>query len=121
MPADALLQALETVFAGRIFLPAEVFGRGGFSPTAAPRKQVATSESLGLSERLFETLYWVCQGYSNKLVARKMGISDETVRKDYVGKLLQKFRVTTRAELIVEVSRRGLAIQLPTDQKESPG
>lgn len=114
MENDGLFRrALDTVFAGSIFLPANILGRGGFSPASSLSHPVVTPESLGIHGRLLETLYWVCQGLPNKLIARKMGISDDTVRKDYMTKLFRILGVVRRTELMVEVSRRGLVIPPP--------
>lgn len=119
MENDSLFRrALDTVFAGSIFLPANILGRGGFSPAASAPKQSVTPESLGISGRLLETLYWVCQGLPNKLIARKMGIEEGTVRKDYLPNLFRKLGVVRRTELMVEVSRRGLIIPAPHASEE---
>ena len=114
MDNDGLFRkALDTVFAGSIFLPANILGRGGFSPASASAKAEVTPDSLGIQGRLLETLYWVCQGLPNKLIARKMGIEEGTVRKDYLPNLFRKFGVVRRTELMVEVSRRGMIIPPP--------
>lgn len=114
MENDQLFRrALDTVFAGSIFLPANILGRGGFSPSSPSSRPAETPESLGIQGRLLETLYWVCQGLPNKLIARKMGIEEGTVRKDYLPKLFVKFGVVRHTELMVEVSRRGMVIPAP--------
>ena len=116
MDNDSLFRrALDTVFSGSIFLPANILGRGGFSPLGQPSKPADTPASLGIQGRLLETLYWVCQGLPNKLIARKMGIEEGTVRKDYLPNLFRKFGVVRRTELMVEVSRRGLVIPQPVE------
>lgn len=113
MDSDGLFRrALDTVFQGSIFLPASVIGRGGFSP--APAAPAAVSpESLGVTGRSLEALYYVCQGLPNKAIARHMGIEEGTVRKDYLPKLFRIFNVVRRTELLIEVSRRGIAIPAP--------
>lgn len=115
MENDSLFRkALDTVFGGSIFLPANILGRGGFSPSSSVPKNSVTPESLGITGRLLETLYWVCQGLPNKLIARKMGIEEGTVRKDYLPNLFRKLGVVRRTELMVEVSRRGMIIPQPS-------
>ena len=114
MENDSMFRrALDTVFAGSIFLPANILGRGGFSPPSQVSKPVETPEALGIGGRPLEALYWLCQGLPNKLIARKMGIEENTVRKDYLPKLFRTFGVVRRTELIVEVSRRGMIIPQP--------
>lgn len=114
MDSDGLFRrALDTVFHGSIFLPANVIGRGGFSPaTPSPPAQVSP-EALGISGRVLEALYWVCQGLPNKSIARNMGIEEGTVRKDYLPRLFRAFKVVRRTELLIEVSRRGMVVPPP--------
>ena|ERR1017187_66863 len=114
MESDGLFRkALDTVFQGNIFLPASVIGRGGFSPPGlAPSK--VSADSIGVTGRALEVLYYLCQGLPNKAIANRMGIEETTVRKDYVPKLFRLFRVTRRTELLVEISRRGISIPTPS-------
>lgn len=104
--------ALSTVFQDGVFLPASVVG-GGAAATSQPADSSALLKDLGLSPRLCEVLYHVCQGLPNKSIARLMGISEGTVRKTYVSDLLRVFKVARRTELIIEVSRLGLRIPRP--------
>ena len=122
MDSEGLFRrALDTVFQGSIFLPANVIGRGGFSPAppaAAPAPVAA--ESLGISGRALEVLYYVCQGLPNKSIARNMGIEEGTVRKDYLPRLFRLFKVARRTELLIEVSRRGIVIPPPAPAQAAP-
>ncbi|WP_162806638.1 response regulator [Sphingosinicella terrae] len=114
MESDGLFRrALDTVFQGSVFLPANVIGRGGFSPTPPSTQAPVTAESLGISGRALEALYWVCQGLPNKAIARHMGIEEGTVRKDYLPRLFRIFKVVRRTELLIEVSRRGIHVPRP--------
>ena len=49
-----------------------------------------------------------------KTIANKMNIAEGTVRKDYVPKLLQLFKVTRRTQLVAEIARRGIVIPKPS-------
>ena len=114
MESDGLFRrALDTVFSGSIFLPATVIGRGGFSPAQPAVPAAVSPETLGITGRTLEALYYVCQGLPNKLIARNMGIEEGTVRKDYLPKLFRIFHVVRRTELMIEVSRRGIAVPKP--------
>jgi two-component system nitrate/nitrite response regulator NarL len=114
MESDGLFRrALDTVFQGNIFLPSIVIGRGGFSPAPAVAPASLSVESIGVTGRALEVLYYLCQGLPNKAIANRMGIEEATVRKDYVPKLFRLFRVARRTELLVEISRRGLSIPTP--------
>jgi two-component system, NarL family, nitrate/nitrite response regulator NarL len=115
MDSEGLFRrALDTVFQGNIFLPASVIGRGGFSPAPSVAPTSISAESIGVTGRSLEVLYYLCQGLPNKTIANRMGIEEATVRKDYVPKLFKLFRVTRRTELLVEISRRGLSVPTPT-------
>jgi two-component system nitrate/nitrite response regulator NarL len=103
--------ALDTIFGGSIFLPPNVIGRGGFSPVSPNR--TSSLDSMGLTARSVEVLYYLCQGLPNKLIAKKMEIEEGTIRKDYVPKLFRAFNVARRTELLVEVARRGLVLPIP--------
>jgi DNA-binding NarL/FixJ family response regulator len=63
-----------------------------------------TRDSVGDGDRLSpqerQVLALVAQGRTNKQVAVAMRISDKTV-KNYLSKILQKLRVTRRAEAAV--------------------
>lgn len=109
---DVFRTALDTILGGQIYLPHTVLGRGGYSPeTTLPSKQVSL-ERFDLSPRLTETLGYLCQGMSNKAIARRMSLAESTV-KEYCSDLLQKFHVRRRTELIVEMARRGIVLPKP--------
>ena len=100
-------RALSTVFGGGVYLPASIVGSNRLGHASA-------AAELGLTPRLCEVLYYVCQGLPNKSIANRLGISEGTVRRDYVSDLLRFFKVARRTELIVEVARRGITIPPPT-------
>jgi two-component system nitrate/nitrite response regulator NarL len=115
MEGDGLFRrALDTVFQGNIFLPATVIGRGGYSPSPSMVPPAVSAETIGITGRALEVLYYLCQGLPNKAIANRMRIDEATVRKDYVPKLFKLFRVTRRTELLVEISRRGLSVPTPS-------
>jgi DNA-binding NarL/FixJ family response regulator len=102
-------EAIETILGGRVYLPNSVLGKGGHTPQApAPSKGISI-DSLNLPPRLEQTLRLVLQGLSNKGIARKMDISENTA-KEYISDLLSRFNVSRRTFLIVEMARRGIEI-----------
>ena len=114
MDSEGLFRrALDTVFQGSVFLPANVLGRGGFTPAVQAAPAAMGLEALGIGGRALEALYYVCQGLPNKSIARNMGIEEGTVRKDYLPRLFRLFKVARRTELLIEVSRRGIVIPPP--------
>jgi two-component system, NarL family, nitrate/nitrite response regulator NarL len=107
-------QAIEHVLAGGVYLPASLLNPTRSPPSAAGLKSARPVATLGLSPRLCTVLYHVCQGLSNKQIARAMGISEGTVRKSYMSELLRFFGVTSRSALIVEVSRQQVILAQPS-------
>ena len=86
-------------------LGARTAGRRTASP---PRRW---REPLGplfvkLSPREIEILDQVARGNSNKIIARKLGISDQTV-KNHVSAILRKLEVNDRTEAVVYALRNG--------------
>jgi DNA-binding NarL/FixJ family response regulator len=59
-----------------------------------------------LSPREIEILDLVARGNSNKIIARKLGISDQTV-KNHVSAILRKLEVNDRTEAVVYALRNG--------------
>jgi two-component system, NarL family, nitrate/nitrite response regulator NarL len=100
-------RALDTVFQGGVFLPAGILGRGGFSRRFVGSGGNSLGE-IGVKGRALEALYYICQGYSNAVIAHKMGVAESTVANEYNSRLFKQFRVSNRARLIVEVARRGI-------------
>jgi DNA-binding NarL/FixJ family response regulator len=77
----------------------------GRSARQAPHQQEAASlESLGLSKRQTDVLAYLLQGLPNKLIAREMGISIETV-KDHVAAVLRALKVSSRTQAVLAVSQ----------------
>ena len=58
MESDGLFRrALDTVFQGSVFLPANVIGRGGFTPTSLFSPPSVSADTVGVSGRALEALY----------------------------------------------------------------
>src|SRR5687767_6243483 len=53
---------------------------------------------LPLTPRLIDVLALLLQGKSNKLIARELSLSTETV-KEYVATILHRLRVSSRAQI----------------------
>ena len=106
-------RALATVFEDGIFLPASIVRQGLNAPVQRNRDSPRSLAELGLSPRLTEVLFYLCQGLPNKSIANRMGISEGTVRKNYVSDLLRIFNVTRRTELIIEIARLGVRVPYP--------
>ena len=67
-------------------------------------------EDIALTQREPEVLALMAEGASNKLIARKLGISVHTA-KFHVGSLLDKLDATGRTDAVAHAARLG-AIEL---------
>lgn len=57
-------------------------------------------EMLGLTKREAEVLFWIAKEESQKLIAKRLGISDHTVKK-HLEKIYEKFDVKTRLAAVM--------------------
>lgn len=69
-----------------------------------------TPEELGLTRRQGEILHHVLAGSPNKIIARALGIGEQTV-KEHVSVLLNHFQAANRIALIRHFADRRLTIQ----------
>jgi two-component system, NarL family, nitrate/nitrite response regulator NarL len=106
-------RALDAVFQGEVFLPANITGLGAAPARPGRTDALEAFEKLGVRGRPLEALYYICQGLPNQLIAHHMGVAESTVANEYNTRLFRQFRVTNRASLIVELSRRGLSPPVP--------
>ncbi len=116
---DILLKALELVVSGGIYLPPTIM-RSAASPEedASYRLHEGTSRSmaasrgedtdaviarLGLTRRQSQVLSLLLRGQSNKLIARALNLSVETI-KDHVAAVLRTLKVSSRTQAVLVVS-----------------
>ena len=83
-------------------MPADAVVVSGATPTAEP--------DLPLTARELEVLALLAEGASNKIIARRLGISVHTA-KFHVGSLLDKLDAVGRTDAVAHAARRGV-IQL---------
>ena len=102
----ALAQAIRAAHAGETTI----------SPTVATRlvaaisdraQRPAPSTAQGLTGREQDVLELLAEGYSNKRIARELGISEKTV-KAHVGRVLAKLGVADRTQAALLAVRHGL-------------
>jgi two-component system NarL family response regulator len=95
-PREQLLECIRAVHAGDTFLPPNVAA-----------KLAAQVSGERLTDRELETLKLISAGDSNKSIARKLNISEGTV-KTHVKSVLFKLGATSRTEAAAIAARRGL-------------
>lgn len=113
LPPDAdgaeLAAAVLAVHAGLLAihpsLAAQLLGGNGVLPRGASPEDDGTVEEL--TPRELEVLALLAEGIPNKVIARRLGISDHTV-KFHVGALLGKLNAGSRTEAVRIGVRRGL-------------
>jgi DNA-binding NarL/FixJ family response regulator len=117
---DTLFEALRMVMSGGIFVPPMTMGAeqpseryaaddGGLDAvrqgaTAGGFQTAPAVESLGLTPRQTDVLSLLLKGQPNKLIARELGLSVETV-KDHVAAVLRALNVSTRTQAVLAVSQ----------------
>jgi DNA-binding NarL/FixJ family response regulator len=112
--------ALRYVAAGGVFVPHQALGTGfsahaDLAPSESDNGHVSpvsddqVRERLNLTPRQFEVLQLLVSGMTNKRIARKMGLSDNTV-KAHVGAVLRSLDASNRTEAVVMASRHGLRV-----------
>lgn len=122
MSNDSLLQALRVVISGGIYLPASIMrspagtnvpsasaiqgwsASSGYLPALSSDRAEAALASLGLTTRQTEVLALLLKGQSNKLIARALNLSVETI-KDHVAAVLRSLNVSSRTQAVLAVSR----------------
>ncbi len=115
---DVLFEALRTVMSGGIFVPTlsgeREAERAGAAPAGGPPAP-ASLGGFGLTPRQIEVLGLLLQGKPNKLIARELSVSVETV-KDHVAAVLRALKVNSRTQAVLVVGRMGNTIPAPWRQ-----
>jgi DNA-binding NarL/FixJ family response regulator len=101
-----MLEALKTVLQGGVALPPSAFLRESPGGCSGPADGAG---DLGLTDRQLEVLRLILQGMAAKQIASALDISPSTV-KAHTAAVLRALNVTTRTQVVVEASRRGIQI-----------
>jgi len=94
-PKDQIASAIRMVMGGGIYLPSEFVRAAGMD-----QDRVEDDDGQSLTPRQKVVLGLLVRGYSNKLIARDLNISEWTV-KAHVSAVLRKLRVTSRVEAVL--------------------
>jgi DNA-binding NarL/FixJ family response regulator len=104
--SQMLIEALQQVLAGRIFLPAQGRDDGA---AAAPASIETDPRFAALTARQIEVYLDAARGLPNKLIARRLGIAESTV-KTHLTAVFAALGVRNRTEAAYQASREGLRI-----------
>lgn len=113
---EVMLSALRLVMSGALFVPSQAIAPAAAPASstvgAAPRPQGKRTEpeDLKLTPRQSEVLAYVLEALPNKLICRRTGIAEGTV-KAHVAAALQKLDVTNRVQAVIRASELGLTIE----------
>jgi DNA-binding NarL/FixJ family response regulator len=76
---------------------------------AAVKRSKHKRRTTGLSERECRVLREVARGLSNKLIAKRLGISDKTV-KNHLSRIFAELGVANRTEAVMNAMRMGMLV-----------
>ncbi|MBB4396769.1 response regulator transcription factor [Bradyrhizobium sp. ERR14] len=100
--ADRLAALLGSVAGLRLAAPGEAA-----TATVVTRDPRVMPADIALTQRELDVLALMAEGASNKMIARRLGISVHTV-KFHVGSLLDKLDATGRTDAVAHAARRGV-------------
>ena len=103
---NTLVQALHLVLAGGTYVP-PLKPRSDDVPAPPPTASTAAPDwaELPLTPRQKHVLHLLTQGLSNKLIARELGVSVDTV-KDHVAAVLKALGVNSRTQAVVIATQK---------------
>lgn len=121
LSAARLVESLEMVAAGEKVLPPQLLDILGDETLRPDAETSATSlSSANLSDREMQLLRCLVAGMPNKLVARRLDISEATV-KVHVKAVLRKLGVRNRTQAAMWGAMRGIGNMLDQADAGSPG
>lgn len=112
---ETLVEALQQVISGGVYVPPMSMGSDviGTGHSHAPVRSEAVDagfqtppslNQLGLTPRQTDVLALLLKGQPNKLIARELSLSVETV-KDHVAAVLRALHVSSRTQAVIAVSQ----------------
>ncbi|HEX5677658.1 MAG TPA: response regulator transcription factor [Alcanivorax sp.] len=120
-PRKQMIQALEQVLAGSIYLPADIIRAGSGAvagdESAAPQRQPADLNDVlaTLTRKQLQVFERMSRGDSNKVIAYRLNIAESTV-KAHVSAILRKLGATNRVQAILSAGDIDFAAYLRTPQ-----
>lgn len=120
-PRKQMIQALEQVLAGSIYLPADIIRAGSGAvagdESAAPQRQPEDLNDVlaTLTRKQLQVFERMSRGDSNKVIAYRLNIAESTV-KAHVSAILRKLGATNRVQAILSAGDIDFAAYLRTPQ-----
>jgi DNA-binding NarL/FixJ family response regulator len=110
---EQIVRAIRVIASGDVVFGSAAGARALAYFTAAPATGRAARPFPELTEREFEVLQLIADGATNTDIARRLHLSDKTVR-NYVTSVVNKLQAEDRAQAAVRAIRAGLTAQPPT-------
>ena len=109
-----LCHALERVLQGNTYIPPSIVERFAACQTAVPALKSPPAlgpspQELGLTERQLEVLMCLVQGLPNKLIARKLDVTESTV-KAHSTSIFRALNVSNRTQAVLAASRLNIVL-----------
>jgi DNA-binding NarL/FixJ family response regulator len=111
-PTDLLAKFLEHAIGGGIALPTAIVDqpKRQFANAAGPAEVAGQgTNGIGLSARQADVLACLLRGMSNKQICRDLDLAEGTV-KSHISAIYRALDVSSRAQAVVEASRRGFPV-----------
>lgn len=110
--ADVMLKAIDLVLAGGLYIPPELLHPEEHSAQLQAEMASANEETMevpaSLTQRQIDVLRLLGDGLSNKLIARALNLSENTV-KIHVTAILRALEVDNRTQAGIVAQRMGLS------------
>jgi DNA-binding NarL/FixJ family response regulator len=110
---EQIVRAIQVVASGDVVFGSAAGSRALAYFTAAPATGRAARPFPELTDREFEVLRLIADGATNADIARRLHLSDKTVR-NYVTGIVNKLQAEDRAQAAVRAIRAGLTARPPT-------
>ena len=107
---DVLISALQLVLAGGVYIPTEIFNKHNEDTPVAYAKANYLQRAPKLTERQMDVLHLLSNGESNKAIARKLGLSEHTI-KIHISAIFKALGVNNRTAAALAYREIGLQPQ----------
>jgi DNA-binding NarL/FixJ family response regulator len=107
-PMTVVVNAIRIVLSGGNYIPPQAIRMLGFEARTVPANADSETPQLpSLSPRQREVMHYVLQGLPNKVIGKRLGMADGTV-KTHLNTIYRVFAVNSRAQLILKARGAGL-------------
>jgi two-component system, NarL family, nitrate/nitrite response regulator NarL len=98
---------LQFVLAGNVYVPTFMANETASTSVEGAGHDRPEGDGASLTARQIDVLRLVCDGHSNKVIARMLGLSDNTV-KAHVTAIFKSLNVVNRMQAAVAAKQTGL-------------